>query len=134
MSAGHVLLCGTTMRTKEKATRMNSGASPAGSAQLVLVGDDLRGGDYVHRPDHRHPRHSRPAEGPLAVRDGAQWIVNGYLVALAALFMPCGKPADVLGQRRNLVVGVAAFAVATVLLARGRVEETEPVATATSAA
>src|SRR6201999_1656686 len=44
-----------------------------------------------------------------------QWIVNGYLLALAALFMLGGKLADVLGHRRMLVVGVVGFAIASAL-------------------
>ena len=31
---------------------------------------------------------------------GAQWIINGYLLALAALFAFGGKLADVVGRRR----------------------------------
>jgi len=46
---------------------------------------------------------------------GAQWIVNGYLLALSALFALGGKLADVLGHRRMVVAGVAAFAVFSAL-------------------
>ncbi|MDO8186859.1 MFS transporter [Conexibacter sp. JD483] len=41
---------------------------------------------------------------------GAQWILNGYLLALSALFALGGKLADVLGHRRMVLVGVIAFA------------------------
>jgi EmrB/QacA subfamily drug resistance transporter len=41
---------------------------------------------------------------------GAQWVVNGYLLSLAALFAFGGKLADVLGRRRVLVAGVIGFA------------------------
>lgn len=41
---------------------------------------------------------------------GAQWIVNGYLLALAALFALGGKLADVLGHRRTVLAGVIGFA------------------------
>jgi MFS family permease len=85
---------------------MNSGTSAAGSARLVAM-----------------------IFAVSLSSTATQWIVNGYLLSLAALFMLGGKLADVVGHRRILVVGVA-----TALLARGRVEETEPVATATSAA
>ena len=44
---------------------------------------------------------------------GAQWIVNGYLLALAALFAFGGKLGDVLGRRRMVVVGVIGFAAAS---------------------
>jgi EmrB/QacA subfamily drug resistance transporter len=46
---------------------------------------------------------------------GTQWIVNGYLLSLAALFMLGGKLADVLGHTRMLVVGVTGFAAASAL-------------------
>jgi EmrB/QacA subfamily drug resistance transporter len=46
---------------------------------------------------------------------GAQWIVNGYLLSLAALFALGGKLSDVLGHRRMVVVGVAGFAVCSAL-------------------
>ncbi len=46
---------------------------------------------------------------------GAQWIVNGYLLSLAALFAFGGKLADVLGHRRMVVIGVAGFAVCSAL-------------------
>jgi EmrB/QacA subfamily drug resistance transporter len=44
---------------------------------------------------------------------GAQWIINGYLLALAALFAFGGKLADVVGRRRMVVIGVIGFAVAS---------------------
>ncbi len=46
---------------------------------------------------------------------GAQWIVNGYLLSLSALFALGGRVADVLGHRRVVLVGVAAFAVFSAL-------------------
>ena len=36
---------------------------------------------------------------------GAQWVINGYLLSLSALFAFGGKLADVLGRRRVLVSG-----------------------------
>jgi EmrB/QacA subfamily drug resistance transporter len=42
---------------------------------------------------------------------GSQWVVNGYLLALAALFAFGGKLGDVLGRRRMVVIGVIGFAV-----------------------
>lgn len=46
---------------------------------------------------------------------GAQWIVNGYLLSLSALFALGGKLADVLGHRRMVVAGVAGFALCSAL-------------------
>ncbi len=44
---------------------------------------------------------------------GAQWVINGYLLALSALFALGGKLGDVLGRRRMVVIGVIAFAIAS---------------------
>lgn len=44
---------------------------------------------------------------------GSQWVINGYLLALSALFAFGGKLADVLGRRRMLVIGVIGFAIAS---------------------
>jgi EmrB/QacA subfamily drug resistance transporter len=46
---------------------------------------------------------------------GAQWIINGYLLSLAALFALGGKLADVLGHRRMVYIGVIGFAVCSAL-------------------
>jgi len=46
---------------------------------------------------------------------GAQWIVNGYLLSLSALFALGGKLADVLGHRRMVIAGVAGFALFSAL-------------------
>ncbi len=46
---------------------------------------------------------------------GSQWIINGYLLALSALFAFGGKLGDVLGRRRMVVIGVVGFAVASAL-------------------
>jgi EmrB/QacA subfamily drug resistance transporter len=46
---------------------------------------------------------------------GAQWIINGYLLALAALFALGGKLSDVLGHRRTVLVGIAGFAITSAL-------------------
>src|ERR1700750_2226859 len=46
---------------------------------------------------------------------GAQWIINGYLLALSALFAFGGKLGDVLGRRRMVVIGVIGFAVTSAL-------------------
>jgi EmrB/QacA subfamily drug resistance transporter len=44
---------------------------------------------------------------------GTQWIINGYLLALSALFAFGGKLADVVGRRRMVTIGVIGFAVAS---------------------
>jgi MFS family permease len=46
---------------------------------------------------------------------GSQWIINGYLLALSALFAFGGKVADVMGRRRVVVIGVVGFAAASAL-------------------
>jgi EmrB/QacA subfamily drug resistance transporter len=46
---------------------------------------------------------------------GSQWIINGYLLALSALFAFGGKLGDVLGRRRMVVIGVIGFAVSSAL-------------------
>ena len=46
---------------------------------------------------------------------GAQWIVNGYLLSLSALFALGGKVADIYGHRRMVLIGVTAFAVCSAL-------------------
>ncbi len=42
--------------------------------------------------------------------NGAQWIVNGYLLSLSALFAFGGRLADVLGHRHMVLIGIVAFA------------------------
>jgi EmrB/QacA subfamily drug resistance transporter len=46
---------------------------------------------------------------------GSQWVINGYLLALSALFAFGGKLGDVLGRRRMVVVGVIGFALTSAL-------------------
>jgi EmrB/QacA subfamily drug resistance transporter len=46
---------------------------------------------------------------------GFQWILNAYLIALAALVLPGGALSDRWGRRRAFVRGAVAFAVASVL-------------------
>ncbi len=45
----------------------------------------------------------------------SQWIVNGYLLSLSALFALGGKVADVYGHRRVVLLGVTAFAICSAL-------------------
>jgi EmrB/QacA subfamily drug resistance transporter len=46
---------------------------------------------------------------------GSQWIINGYLLSLSALFAFGGRLADIAGHRRMVVIGVVVFAVASAL-------------------
>jgi EmrB/QacA subfamily drug resistance transporter len=46
---------------------------------------------------------------------GLQWVINGYLLALAALFALGGKVGDVVGHRRMVMVGTIGFAAASAL-------------------
>ena len=46
---------------------------------------------------------------------GLQWVINSYLLALAALFALGGKLGDVLGHRRVVLIGTVGFALASVL-------------------
>ncbi|MCB0870044.1 MAG: MFS transporter [Solirubrobacterales bacterium] len=46
---------------------------------------------------------------------GVQWIVSGYLLAMAAVFALGGKLADVVGRRTMLIVGIMIFTVCSAL-------------------
>jgi EmrB/QacA subfamily drug resistance transporter len=46
---------------------------------------------------------------------GVQWIINGYLLALSALFAFGGRIADVAGHRKMVVIGILVFATASAL-------------------
>ncbi len=46
---------------------------------------------------------------------GVQWIINGYLLALAALFALGGRLADIVGHRTMVVTGVIVFATSSAL-------------------
>ena len=46
---------------------------------------------------------------------GVQWIINGYLLALSALFAFGGKLADIAGHRKMVTIGVIVFATASAL-------------------
>ncbi len=46
---------------------------------------------------------------------GVQWVINGYLLTLSALFAFGGKIADVFGRRKMVVTGVLVFAIASAL-------------------
>ncbi|HWT91183.1 MAG TPA: MFS transporter, partial [Solirubrobacterales bacterium] len=46
---------------------------------------------------------------------GVQWIINGYLLSLSALFAFGGRLADIAGHRRMVTLGVVVFATASAL-------------------
>src|SRR3954451_19153625 len=46
---------------------------------------------------------------------GVQWIINGYLLALSALFAFGGRLADIAGHRRMVILGVIVFAGASAM-------------------
>ena len=46
---------------------------------------------------------------------GLQWVVNGYLLALASLFALGGRLSDILGHKKMVLIGVITFAVASTL-------------------
>ena len=48
---------------------------------------------------------------------GLQWVLNGYMLALASLILLAGSLGDRYGRRRVFMIGVAWFAVASVLCA-----------------
>jgi EmrB/QacA subfamily drug resistance transporter len=45
--------------------------------------------------------------------NGVQWVINAYLLALAATFTFGGRLADMVGHRRMVVIGIAIFALAS---------------------
>jgi EmrB/QacA subfamily drug resistance transporter len=48
-------------------------------------------------------------------QEGSRWVINAYLLALAATFAFGGRLADVLGHRRMVAVGISGFAVSSLL-------------------
>jgi len=48
---------------------------------------------------------------------GLQWVLDGYVLTLAALVLPAGSLSDLYGRRRMFIVGVAAFVAASALCA-----------------
>jgi len=45
--------------------------------------------------------------------NGVQWVVNGYLLALASMFAFGGRLADMVGHRKMVVIGVVVFALSS---------------------
>ena len=55
-------------------------------------------------------------ESDLGISDAAvQWVVNGYLLGLAATFALMGRLADVYGHRRMVIIGTVVFAVSSLM-------------------
>ncbi len=53
-------------------------------------------------------------QGDLNLTDtGLQWVINGYLLALAASFALGGRLSDTLGHTRMVTIGVITFVVAS---------------------
>lgn len=44
-----------------------------------------------------------------------QWVISGYMIALAAFFIPGGRLGDIFGRKRLLLVGMALFATSALL-------------------
>ena len=58
-----------------------------------------------------------------ATTAGLQWVMNAYLLVLAAFVVSAGRVGDILGRRRVFVIGMAAFAGGSVLAAMSDAEE-----------
>lgn len=55
-------------------------------------------------------------ESDLGISDDAvQWVINGYLLGLAATFALMGRMADVYGHRRMVILGTLVFAVSSLM-------------------
>jgi EmrB/QacA subfamily drug resistance transporter len=52
---------------------------------------------------------------PDASRADLSWILNGYNIVFAALLVPAGRLADLVGRRRMFLIGVTAFVSVSVL-------------------
>jgi EmrB/QacA subfamily drug resistance transporter len=52
---------------------------------------------------------------PDAARADLSWILNGYNIVFAALLVPAGRLADLVGRRRMFLIGVTSFVAVSVL-------------------
>ncbi|HEY7177438.1 MAG TPA: MFS transporter [Micromonosporaceae bacterium] len=52
-----------------------------------------------------------------ATTDSVQWVISGYMLAVASLFILCGRLGDIYGRRLVLLAGVAIFAASSALCA-----------------
>jgi len=58
-----------------------------------------------------------------ATTAGLQWVVNGYLLVLAATVVTAGRLGDILGRRRVFLAGMGLFAAGSVVCATANAEE-----------
>jgi EmrB/QacA subfamily drug resistance transporter len=58
-----------------------------------------------------------------ATAAGLQWVMNGYLLVLAAFVVSAGRLGDILGRRRLFLLGMVAFAAGSVVAAVSDTEE-----------
>src|SRR3954452_11017739 len=58
-----------------------------------------------------------------ATTAGLQWVMNAYLLMLAAFVVSAGRLGDILGRRRVFVIGMAVFAAGSVVAATSATEE-----------
>jgi EmrB/QacA subfamily drug resistance transporter len=58
-----------------------------------------------------------------ATTAGLQWVMNAYLLVLAAFVVSAGRLGDILGRRRVFLIGMAAFAGGSVVAAMSDAEE-----------
>jgi MFS family permease len=70
--------------------------------------------------EHRFP--AIRADFPGAGLSGLSWVLNGYAIVFAALLVPAGRLADLLGRKRLFLGGLGLFLVASALCAAARGE------------
>ena len=58
-----------------------------------------------------------------AITAGLQWVVNGYLLVLAATVVTAGRLGDILGRRRVFLAGMGLFVAGSVVCATANAEE-----------
>jgi EmrB/QacA subfamily drug resistance transporter len=58
-----------------------------------------------------------------ATTAGLQWVMNAYLLVLAAFVVTAGRLGDILGRRRLFVIGMAVFAAGSAVAAMADTEE-----------
>src|SRR5918998_3501224 len=61
---------------------------------------------------------------PEASRSSLAWVLSGYNIVFAALLVPAGRIADVVGRKRVFLAGLAGFTAASALCAAAPSVET----------